>query len=250
MQTSSRNAAMLISSMVVSAFIVLIKGALGVHPMHHFQFLSLLLLALLTSRLKVKLPGLTGNMSVNLPFLFLAIVQLSLLEVALIAFASTLVQSLPKAGKPLKLFQVLFNASTVTTAAGFAYLVFRNSAWLRDANVSLSLVLASGTFFFFNTVPVATIISLTEGAKLVRTWLSILHLSFPYYVAGAGITSIVAGRGGYVSWALPLGVLPVMLLMYRSFRTYFGEELMMASTASTSAHGFRPLTRQKGARAS
>ena len=229
MQTSSRNAAMFISLMAASAFTVLIKGALGMHPMHHFQFLSLFLLALLTSRLKVKLPGLTGNMSVNLPFLFLAIAQLSLLEAAVIAFASTLVQSLPKDGKPLKLVQVLFNVSTVTTAAGLSYLVFRNQLW-PSSNGSLSLVLAAGTFFFVNTLPVATIISLTEGAKVVRTWFGIFHLSFPYYVAGAGITSIVTTMGRYPGWQLPLGLLPVMLVMYRSYRIYFGQAATAGST--------------------
>src|SRR5262250_258862 len=100
MQTRSRSAAMFITVMAGLGLTVLAKGALGTHPLHHFQFLCLMLLAMLTSRLKVRLPGLTGNMSVNLPFLFLAIVQLSLIEAALVAFASTLVQSLPRGGKP------------------------------------------------------------------------------------------------------------------------------------------------------
>jgi hypothetical protein len=247
MQTNSRNAAMFISLMAASAFTVLIKGALGTHPLHQFQFLTLFLLALLTSRLKVKLPGLTGNMSVNLPFLFLAIAQLSLLEAAVIAFASTLVQSLPKDGKPLKLIQVLFNVSTVTTAAGLSYLVFRNHLW-PVANGSLSLVLASGTFFFVNTLPVATIISLTEGAKVVRTWLGIFHLSFPYYVAGAGITSIVTTMGRYTGWELPLAVMPVMLFMYRSYQTYFGQTAMAVATVPDST--FTPASKRQAAGAS
>src|SRR5215469_16387406 len=162
MNTGSRNPAAFISLMMALGLTVLIKGVLGRHPVHHFQFLFLMFLAILTSRLKVRLPGLTGNMSVNLPFVFLAIVQLTLIEAALVAFASTLVQSLPKHGKPLKLVQVLFNVSTVTTAVGLAYLVFRALAWRQGSNGSLSLVLAAGTYFFLNTLPVATIICLTE----------------------------------------------------------------------------------------
>jgi hypothetical protein len=226
---SSRNAAMFISLMAASGFTILVKAALGMRPMHHFPFLSLLALALLTARWKVRLPGLTGNMSVNLPFLFLAIVQLSLLEAAVIAFASTLVQSLPKRNKPLKVVQVLFNVSTVTTAAGCAYLVFHNPVWRSGPNASLSLVLAAGTYFFVNTLPVATIITLTEGVKLIRTWGGILQLSFPYYVAGTGITSMITGKGGYAGWALPLAALPVMLGIYRSYRIYFGEAALAGS---------------------
>src|SRR5215472_14418577 len=193
MQNSSRKAALFISLMGGSALTVLIKGALGMHLVLHFPFISLLLLAVLTSRLKVKLPELTGNMAVNLPFLLLAIVQLSLLEAALIACASSLVQSLPRQGKPLKPIQVLFNVSTLTASAGFSHVVFRGHLW-PGSNGFLetpSLVLAAGAFFLANTTPVATIISLTEGAKVVRTWFAIVHLSFPYYVAAAGITSIV-----------------------------------------------------------
>ena len=40
--------------------------ALERHPWHHYQFLLLLVIALVASRLKLKLPGLTGTMSVNL----------------------------------------------------------------------------------------------------------------------------------------------------------------------------------------
>ena len=213
---------MFISVMAAIGLTVLIKATLSTHALHQFQFLCLLLLAMLTSRLKLKLPGSTGSMSVNLPFLFLAIVQLSLLEAAVVAFASTLVQSLPKRWNPLKLVRVLFNVSTVTTATGFAYVVFHNPWWRHGSNGSLSLLLAAGTYFFANTVPVATIISLTERANLVRTWSGIVHLSFPYYVAGTGITSIAAGDKGHLAWALLLAVVPVTIGIYRSYRIYFG----------------------------
>jgi hypothetical protein len=237
MQISSRNAAMFISLMATSAFTVLIKGALGTHSIHYFLFLSLFLLAFLTSRLKVKLPGLTGNMSVNLPFLFLAITQLSLLEAAVIALASTLVQSLPRDGKPLKLVQVLFNVSTVTTAAGFSYMAFRNHLWPGSDSFhgSLSLVMAAGTFFLVNTLPVATIISLTEGTRVVRTWLGIFQLSFPYYLVGAGITSIVTTPARDTAWQLPMAVLPLMIVMYRSYQIYFGLAAVAAPTAAEEA---------------
>jgi hypothetical protein len=153
----------------------------------------------------------------------LAIVQLGLFEAAAIAFASTLIQSLPKRGLQLRATQLLFNVSTMTTAAGLAYLVFHEFDGRHGATGSLALVLAAATYFFINTLPVATIICLTEGAKIVRTWSGIVHLSFPYYVAGTGITSILTGKSGYMAWALSIGALPVMIGIYRSYCTYFGQ---------------------------
>ena len=223
MKNKSLPATMFISLMATAAMTVIGRGALSIHPLHQFQFASLTLLGVLTSRLKVRLPGLTGNMSMNLPFVLLAIVQLGLFEAAAIAFASTLIQSLPKRGLQLRATQLLFNVSTMTTAAGLAHLVFHEFDGRHGATGSLALVLAAATYFFINTLPVATIICLTEGAKIVRTWSGIVHLSFPYYVAGTGITSILMGKSGYMAWALSIGALPVMIGIYRSYRTYFGQ---------------------------
>jgi len=223
MKNKSLTATMFISLMAMAAMTVIVRGALSIHPLHQFQFASLTLLGVLTSRLKVRLPGLTGNMSMNLPFVLLAIVQLGLFEAAAIAFASTLIQSLPKRGLQLRPTQLLFNVSTMTTAAGLAYLVFHEFDGRHGATGSPALVLAATTYFFINTLPVATIICLTEGAKIVRTWSGIVHLSFPYYVAGTGITSILTGKSGYMAWALSIGALPVMIGIYRSYCTYFGQ---------------------------
>lgn len=223
MKRNSLTTTMLISLMAITAITVIVKGTFSIHPLHRFQFASLLLLAVISSRLKVKLPGLTGNMSMNLPFVFLAIVQLCLLEAAAIAFASTLIQCLPRHGQYLRRAQLLFNVSTVTTAAGFAYMVFHDFDGRHGATGSPAIVLAAATYFLINTLPVATIISLTEGIKVIRTWSGIVHLSFPYYVAGTGITSILTGKGGYMPWALSMSSLPVMIGIYRSYCTYFGE---------------------------
>ncbi|MGE5057570.1 MAG: hypothetical protein ACM3WP_25690 [Acidobacteriota bacterium] len=243
MKINSLTAMMFISLMAVAAMTVIVRGVLSIHPLHQIQFACLLLLGLVTSRLKVRLPGLTGNMSMNLPFVFLAIVQLGLFEAAAIAFVSTLIQSLPKHGVQLRPAQLLFNVSTMTTAAGLAYLVFHEFDGRHGVSGSPALVLAAATYFFINTLPVATIICLTEGATMVRTWSEIVHLSFPYYVASAGITSILTGKSGYMAWALSIGALPVMIAMHRSYCRYFGE---VASTRQGSVDS-RPLTKAAAA---
>ena len=234
MKLNSLTPTMFISLMAMAAMTVIVRGALSIHPLHQFQFACLLLLGVVTSRLKVKLPGLTGNMSMNLPFVFLAIVQLGLLEAVAIALASTLIQSLPKRGGQLRPVQLLFNVSTMTTAAGFAYLVFHEFDGRHGAIGSPALVLAGLTYFFINTLPVATIISLTEGAKIIRTWSGIVHLSFPCYVAGTGITSILTGQSGYMAWAFSIGALPVMIGIYRSYCMYFGEKAIAQPGATES----------------
>ena len=70
-------------------------AAFASHTPHIFLALTVLALASASSRMKVKLPGINGNMSVNLPFLLSAIVNLSAAEVVLITCASTVLQCWP-----------------------------------------------------------------------------------------------------------------------------------------------------------
>jgi hypothetical protein len=213
-----------ITLVVLGGIAVLGHDTLQLHFLNFYEFLSLLAMALMASRLKLKLPGLNGNMSVNLPFILIASTLLSRGEAVSIAAASTLVQCLPKKGNKLVLAQVLFNVSTMVIAAILGTMVYSRGSHLGVGLLfgSLPLVTAAATFFLGNTVLVATVISLTEGEKILRLWSNVFQLSFPYYVASAGITSLVTTASRHVGWQIPLLVLPVMYCIYRSHQLYFG----------------------------
>jgi len=89
---------------------------------------------------------------------------------------------------------------------------------------------------------VATIIAITEGTGMIRIWSSIVHLSFPYYVACTGVTSMVTVVSQHVGWQVPLAVLPVMLLMYRCYQGYFEARVEEGTPIA------RPLARAAAAR--
>src|SRR5690242_17875627 len=81
------------------------------------QFFTLLAAAMVAARLKVKLPGMTGTMSVNLPFVLLAVSQLSLVEALIVACASTLVQTLPTGTHRFQPVHALFNFGNMALSA-------------------------------------------------------------------------------------------------------------------------------------
>jgi hypothetical protein len=220
----------LIVAVLLTAVAITVHAILGMHPWHHYQFLSLSVMALVASRLKLKLPGLDGNMSVNLPFVLLAAVQLSPREALAIAAISTMVQCLPARGHKLQTVKVLFNVSTMAIATGMGAFVFHYGSQVRASWLSGSalLVTATATFFLANTVPVASVIALSEGPRMLKVWSSIFHLSFPYYVASAGVTSMVTAATRHVGWQIPLLVLAVMYGIYRCYQLYFGRMLAMA----------------------
>jgi hypothetical protein len=185
----------------------------------------MLVIALPASRLKLKLPGLNGNMSVNLPFILLAAVTLSALEALVLATVSAIVQSLPRDGSRIKPVQMIFNVSIMAIAVGLASGILHGgaqfvSAWASGATL---LVLAGTGLLLVQTLPVATIISLTEGGSLHRIWFQIFQISFPYYVLSTGITSLMTTASKHVGWQVPLLTLPVMYAIYRSYDRYFRE---------------------------
>jgi hypothetical protein len=233
-------AKLLIGGIVLAAAAVTLYAVLGMHPWHHYQSLVLLVIAVLASRLKLKLPGLNGNMSVNLPFVLIAVIQLSLPEALLIALASTAAQCFPRGGGKPTVVQMVFNVSTMAVAVGLSSGILWQTSVSRLpwASTSLLLSLAAASFFLAQTLPVATIISLTEGGGLLKIWSSIFHLSFPYYVLSAGMSSLVTTATHRIGWPIPVLLLPVMYGVYCSFRLYFGraveapQNLALAKSAS------------------
>ncbi|MBZ5719643.1 MAG: hypothetical protein LAO03_04605 [Acidobacteriia bacterium] len=218
--------------MTTTALLVAGDALLHWHRVQYFRVLTLLMIAVVASRFKLKLPGLNSNMSVNLPFILIATVQLSLFEALIVGLASTLVQCFPKDRSKLQPLQLLFNLSTMAVAVGIGNLVFqqRGAGGANWASSSLLLVLVATGFFCAQTIPVAAVISLTEGGKLIRIWSTIFHLSFPYYVLSAGVTSIVATASAHVGWPIPVLALPVMYATHLSYRLYFRSAVSLEKT--------------------
>jgi hypothetical protein len=193
---------------------------------HRYEALALFAITVVASRMKVKLPGLTGNMSVNLPFLLLAAAELNQVEAIAIACVSTAVQCFPKDGTKPKLVRVLFNLSLMSSAVALAGQVFHMGAVAQPAWFTGALVLpaAALTLFLMQTAPVATVIALTDGGPVTAIWTKIARMTFPYYVLSAGMASMMMAARQHVGWQVPLLALPVMYGTYRCYLTYFGGE--------------------------
>jgi hypothetical protein len=225
-----------------AVFITLIAmfglGTLGYAVLHFqqndsFRFISFLAVALLAARLKLKLPGLNGNMSVNLPFIILGVTELGLLQTVIIACASTLMQSVKKPVNQIQWIQVFFNFFNMSLSVGLAHFAFHHALWESSLmTAALRIGIAAGILFLANTVPVSAIISLTEVRKMAQVWYEIFLWSFPYYVLSAGVASIVTTLNRHIGWQIPLLVLPLMFGVYHCYRAYFGSDSRVLSSVS------------------
>jgi hypothetical protein len=187
------------------------------------QLVLLLAAAALSSRFKVKLPGMTSSMSGNLPVILLGVTQLGLFASLLVAVMAAIAQSYNSGGNKTKPIQFVFNACTLLNAAGLAYLVYHSQILTTIAAAhTVSLVLAATVYFLANTAPVASIIGLTEGANPFALWHKVFLWSFPNYVIGAGLTALASAFGSMIGLATMATLLAALFLIYQSYKTYMG----------------------------
>lgn len=188
------------------------------------RFVVYLVITAFAAVLKIPLPGITGTMSVYFLFLLIAITQLALPEVVILAASAALVQSFWHAKQRPKIEQLLFNLAANALAVGSSYLVFH---WdlLKGPELGMPIQLAAMAIVFFvtNTGPVAIVIALTEGKTASRVWHDCYFWCFPYYLLGASIAALFKFVSEWVGWQTALLILPVIYVIYGYYRMYLGR---------------------------
>ncbi|HET9698910.1 MAG TPA: hypothetical protein VFP40_18700 [Terriglobales bacterium] len=224
MKRTPNSAKMFVGLVAIGALAFLGFGFARWESSDLIRFACFAILSMAASRMKITLPGLNGNMSVNLPFMLLAAMELSLSEALLVAVLSTAVQCLPKGGRSMTALQVTFNISLIVNAIGVAHLVAHQAALASSLpGRTVALVAAAVAFFLVDTVPVAIILGLAEGVNVFQTWKEIALLTFPFFVLSAGVVSMAAAAVKIVGWQIPLAIFPVMALIFVSYRRYFSR---------------------------
>ncbi|MGC2248563.1 MAG: diguanylate cyclase [Terriglobales bacterium] len=185
------------------------------------KFFCYLVIAIAASRLKVNLPGITGTMSVNFLFVLAGVLELSLPETMALGCAAVMVQCL-SAERPVPV-QVAFNVCSTSLAIASTFFIYRYSVVHTTANPSTMLFLSACIYFITNTLPIAIIISLTERRSLRKIWSECYFWSFPYYLVGAGVVGMMSWIHSFTDWQTSLLTLPVVYLIFRSYRLYLGK---------------------------
>ena len=64
---------------------------------------------------------------------------------------------------------------------------------------------------------------LTEGKSLKKIWVECYFWSFPYYLVGAAIAGMIGWFNRQFGWQTSLLIVPIIYLIYRSYRLYLGK---------------------------
>jgi len=187
------------------------------------RFVCYLIVAVLASGLKIQIPGLDGTMSVNFLFILLGILELNLAETLVMGCAAALVQCAWQAQKRVAPAKLVFNVSMMANAIVISYFTYHRLDVFVGEKTPILLAITALVFFLANTLPVAMIISLTEGISARKVWSDCHFWSFPYYVVGAAIVFMVGFVNQHAGWQAALLVLTPIYWVYRSYRLYLGK---------------------------
>ncbi len=189
---------------------------------HATRFACYLLVCIVASALKVNLPGILGTMSVNFLFILIGILDMGAGQTLLMGCVGALVQCLWKPKHEIRRVQALFSVMNIAVATFGAYTTYH---WLLahkfGEGTPALLILSSLAYFVLNTTGVAGVVALTERKSVIATWRNCYFWSFPFYLVGASIAwvfSVLTEHGHTQSILL---LLPVIFVIYRSYRMYF-----------------------------
>jgi len=200
----------------------LLQAAIHQSSKNIAEFICYLGIAMLASRLRVMLPGITGTMSVNFLFILVGIAELSYAEALTLGAVSMLAQSLYPS-RPTAI-QLAFNVCAGAISTALAYVVYHNPlANQYIASRPLILCLAASTYFIVNAGSIAAVISFSEGKPLRQILVDCYFWSFPYYLLGAGIAGVIGWFNREFNWETSLLFVPAIYVIYRSYRLYLGK---------------------------
>jgi diguanylate cyclase (GGDEF)-like protein/putative nucleotidyltransferase with HDIG domain len=188
------------------------------------RFACYLLVAVLASSLKIQLPGIDGTMSVNFLLILLSVLELNLPETLILGCTATLAQCLVGTRQKLVPIKIVFNVlSMMANAIVLSYFAYHDLQRVLGAGTLPLLVITALVFFLANTIPVAVIISVTEGKPAHKVWGECHFWSFPFYMVGAAVVFAVGVLGKHVGWQTSLLTLSLVYWVYRSYHLYLAK---------------------------
>ncbi|HXT62345.1 MAG TPA: response regulator [Pyrinomonadaceae bacterium] len=206
------------------------------------QFVALVALTLaVSSRLTVRIPRISGHISVADTFFFFTILVYGGEAAVLLAAAEALVSSLRFSRKSIHIrpLTIVFNSAMMTCATFVTVmvvsLVFGDVMGLRHYQFSARLVAALGLMallqYGVNSTLAAGYTSLKTGERLWHTWSKYYLWASITYFAGASAAGFTANMATTAGFYALIATVPMAAIVYITYRTYLRNIEVMAAAA-------------------
>jgi diguanylate cyclase (GGDEF)-like protein/putative nucleotidyltransferase with HDIG domain len=188
---------------------------------HAGEFFFFLACGILCANMKVRLPGITGTLSVNYIFILCAVMELSAGQTAIVGILSGIAQLYWAARKRPRTVQVAFTAASMTLSSVLTWVALH--AVFLPAGLPVRLFCAAIVYFLFNTCSVGGIIALSEGKQFFALWRDNFFWTGPHYLVGGTVAGLIHFWSRTFGWQSSLLVLPTVYLLYHSYQLYLSR---------------------------
>jgi diguanylate cyclase (GGDEF)-like protein/putative nucleotidyltransferase with HDIG domain len=220
----SLKARLYIYAVILAGLTVIGFGTTSWHSKNPTMLVIYLIITIVSSGLKVSLPGVTGTMSVWFLFIMIGFTELSLAETLALGCSAALVQCFWHAKNRPRPVQVMFNLAAVALATFCGFATYHAAVWSRlGVHFPLPLGIAAIVLFVVNTGPVALVIALTEKKSARTVWKECYFWCFPYYLLGASMAGLFSFMTHYFGWEVVLMTIPLIVVMFRTYATYLAK---------------------------
>jgi len=228
-----RGAQLYLMGVLTVGVILLTAATIGLHSQDPTRFVVYLALAVMASTFKIPLPRMQGTITPAFVLLLAAIAQLNFAETAVMAAVTGAVQVLWRPARRPMLAQILFNPSCLAVSAAFAWFVSRIALDSLPGNSVVGVLLVSTLALYgSNTAIVAAMLALVERKPLGAVWQLCYFWSLPYYLVGAAAAGVMTATSRAADWLPSLLVLPLMALVYLSYRAQLGRAVSRSEAAA------------------
>src|SRR5215471_3292114 len=195
------------------------------------QWFFLAALTLVSGSVTVQLPSSHASISISEVFVFLAMLLYGASAGALVATVDGLVLSFWLAKRHRELTRHLFNISAPAVAAWISALFFFATSGLAPLakkpatlNQIIPYLIASAAIYFcLNTWLIAFAIAFEKRRSAVKLWFSSFAWLSLTYICGGSIAAVVAVYNRQLDFAFFGVILPVLLVLYFTFRSTMGR---------------------------
>jgi hypothetical protein len=178
--------------------------------------------ALLAALAKVRLPGLSGNVSASFVVILFAASELPLAETLLLAAAATLLQSFWKVARPPQPLQVVFNLANVILSATLAAAA-AGAAEAATHSLALAILAATASYYAANTALVAVVLGLIQHKSAAQIWDTCRFWSLPYFSAGTAVAGLMATVNRSAGAPAAIATLAIMCLIFVAYKAHLAQ---------------------------
>ena len=207
--------------MTVLGGLALMMAALNWESPDLLRFGGILMVAVLSSGVRISVPGVASTLSLSFLFVLFGVMELTGPETIVLGSVVTLIQCYWNRPKRPGLARVVRNVASTAFAIEAAYHVYKWS-WMATNNVDLAIRLAAAacTLFLADTIPAAMEIARAEGEDFVTVWREYHFLLWPCYLVGAAVAKTASLANQFFGWQTVLLTGPVVYLISRFYRLY------------------------------